>query len=132
MARSPRGPERLKAGFPPGRPAFAHKIGTGSANRGLTTAYNDVGVLTLADKRSYATAVAFLTGSTAAETRAARADLLADLGRAIVRSDRLGCTATSRPTQPLRPAADGGYTAHQPQSSRGAPAPHGKDQSRQP
>jgi beta-lactamase class A len=83
MAQSPRGPERLKAGFPAGS-TFAHKIGTGT-NQGLTTAYNDVGVLTLADKRSYAVA-AFLTGSTADET--GRAGLLADLGRAIVRAVR--------------------------------------------
>ena len=80
MARSPRGPERLKAGFPKGA-TFAHKIGTGSSNQGLTTAYNDVGILTLADHRSYAV-VAFLTGSTAPQ--AARATLLADLGRAVM------------------------------------------------
>jgi beta-lactamase class A len=84
MAHSPRGPERLKAGFPKGS-SFAHKIGTGGTNQGLTTAYNDVGLLTLADKRSYAVA-AFLTGSTADERR--QADLLADLGRAIVRAVR--------------------------------------------
>ena len=84
MAQSPRGPERLKAGFPVGS-SFAHKIGTGGTNQGLTTAYNDVGVLTLSDKRSYAVA-AFLAGSTADET--GRAGLLADLGRAIVRAVR--------------------------------------------
>jgi beta-lactamase class A len=84
MTQSPRGPERLKAGFPKAS-SFAHKIGTGGTNQGLTTAYNDVGILTLADKRSYAVA-AFLTGSTADET--GRAGLLADLGRAIVRSVR--------------------------------------------
>ena len=82
MAQSPRGPERLKAGFPQGS-SFAHKIGTGGTNEGLTTAYNDVGILTLADRRSYAVA-AFLSGSTADE--AARARLLADLGRATARS----------------------------------------------
>jgi beta-lactamase class A len=81
MAQSPRGPERLKAGFPKGS-SFAHKIGTGTS-QGLATAYNDVGILTLADRRSYAVA-AFLTGSTADE--AARARLLADLGRAIGRA----------------------------------------------
>ena len=61
--QSPRGPERLKAGFPKDA-IFAHKIGTGGIDQGLTTAYNDVGIFTLADKRSYAVA-AFLTGSTA-------------------------------------------------------------------
>lgn len=82
MAQSPRGPERLKAGFPKDA-TFAHKIGTSGTFEGRTAAYNDVGILTLADKRSYAV-VAFLTASTAPEP--ARAALLADLGRAIVRS----------------------------------------------
>lgn len=81
LIQSPRGPERLKAGFPKGA-TFAHKIGTGS-NQGLTTAYNDVGILTLPDQRSYAVA-AFLSASRAAE--AERAGLLADLGRAVVRA----------------------------------------------
>ena len=82
MAQSPRGPERLKAGFPKGA-TFAHKIGTGSSGQGLTTAYNDVGILRLPDQRSYAVA-AFLSASRAAE--AERAGLLADLGRAVVRA----------------------------------------------
>lgn len=82
MARSPRGPERLKAGFPKDA-LFAHKIGTGSSFGGRTSAYNDVGIVTLADKRSYAI-TAFLTGSTA--NGQARAGLLADLGRAAVRA----------------------------------------------
>ncbi len=80
MAQSPRGPERLKAGFPKGA-VFAHKIGTSGSDQGLNLAYNDVGILTLADHRSYAVA-AFLSGSTAPE--AARADLLADIGRAVM------------------------------------------------
>jgi beta-lactamase class A len=82
MARSPRGPERLKAGFPKDA-LFAHKIGTGSSFGGKTSAYNDVGIFTLADKRSYAI-TAFLTASTADER--GRAALLADLGRAAVRA----------------------------------------------
>lgn len=82
MANSPRGPERLKAGLPRGA-FFAHKIGTGNSFGGRTSAYNDVGILALADKRSYAIS-AFLTGSTADEPT--RAALLADLGRAAVRA----------------------------------------------
>ncbi len=82
MAASPRGPERLKAGLPASA-HFAHKIGTGDTFEGRTSAYNDVGMLTLADKRSYAIA-AFLTASTADER--GRAALLADLGRATVRA----------------------------------------------
>ena len=82
MASSPRGPERLKAGLPQGV-FFTHKIGTGRSFGGRTSAYNDVGIFTLADKRSYAIA-AFLTASTADE--GARAALLADLGRAAMRA----------------------------------------------
>ncbi|MGH6967145.1 MAG: class A beta-lactamase [Phenylobacterium sp.] len=82
MAHSPRGPERLKAGLPVGV-QFAHKIGTGSSFEGRNSAYNDVGIFTLADKRSYAI-TAFLTASTADER--GRAALLADLGRAAARA----------------------------------------------
>ncbi|HEX5379988.1 MAG TPA: serine hydrolase, partial [Phenylobacterium sp.] len=58
-------------------------IGTSGTDQGLSTAYNDVGVFTLADKRSYA-AVAFLSGATLGQE--ARAGLMADLGRAMARS----------------------------------------------
>jgi len=82
MAHSPRGAERLKAGFPKDA-AFAHKTGSSGTDLGVTAAYNDVGVLTLPDRRSYAVA-AFLTGSTAPEP--ARAALMADLGRVVAAS----------------------------------------------
>lgn len=77
MLESPRGADRLKAGLPRGA-SFAHKIGTSGTDQGLTAAYNDVGVFTLADRRSYAVA-AFLAGSTAPEND--RAALFAELGR---------------------------------------------------
>jgi len=57
--------------------------GTSGADQGLSAAYNDVGIFTLKDRRSYAIA-AFLTGSTAPD--ADRATLFADLGRLAVRS----------------------------------------------
>ena len=82
MRQSPRGAERLKAGFPKGS-SFAHKTGSSGTDLGLTLAYNDVGILTLADHRSYAVA-AFLSGSSADET--ARNTLLADVGRAVAAS----------------------------------------------
>jgi beta-lactamase class A len=82
MGQSTRGAERLKAGFPKGA-TFAHKTGSSGTDLGLTLAYNDVGILTLADHRSYAVA-AFLSGSSADET--ARNTLLADLGRAVIAS----------------------------------------------
>jgi beta-lactamase class A len=83
MLGTPRGSERLKAGLPKDA-RFAHKIGTwGGVEGGLSEAYNDVGIFTLADRRSYAIA-AFLTGSTAPERD--RAALFADLGRVAARS----------------------------------------------
>jgi beta-lactamase class A len=82
MAEGPRGAERLKAGFPP-KSAFAHKVGSSGDDLGLTLAYNDVGILTLPDKRSYAVA-AFLSGATAPE--ADQAALFADLGRLAAKS----------------------------------------------
>ncbi|HEY8003383.1 MAG TPA: class A beta-lactamase [Phenylobacterium sp.] len=85
MLQSPRGAERLKAGMPKDV-RFAHKIGTwGPVAAGLSEAYNDVGIFTLKDRRSYAI-VAFLTGSTAPERD--RAALFADLGRLAVQSVR--------------------------------------------
>jgi beta-lactamase class A len=83
MLGTPRGSERIKAGLPKGV-RFAHKIGTwGGAQGGLSEAYNDVGIFTLPDRRSYGVA-AFLTGSTAPERD--RAALFADLGRLAARS----------------------------------------------
>jgi beta-lactamase class A len=82
MRRTPRGADRLKAGFPPGA-LFAHKPGSSGDDLGLTMAFNDIGILTLADRRSYAVA-AFLSGSTA--SGAAQAALFADIGRLVARS----------------------------------------------
>ena len=82
MTEGPRGAERLKAGFPADA-AFAHKVGSSGDDLGLTLAYNDVGILTLADKRRYGVA-AFLSGTTAPE--ADQAALFADLGRLAARS----------------------------------------------
>ena len=80
MAELPGAADRLKAGLPNGA-RLAHKPGTSGTDLGLTPAFNDVGIFTLADGRSYA-AAAFLIGSTADDK--ARAALLADLGKAFV------------------------------------------------
>lgn len=82
MTEGPRGAERLKAGLP-AKWLFAHKVGSSGDDLGLTLAYNDVGILTLPDKRSYAVA-AFLSGATARE--ADQAALFADLGRLVAKS----------------------------------------------
>ena len=82
MSQTTRGGDRIRAGLPKAV-AFAHRPGASGTDQGLTAAFNDVGVFTLPDRRSYAVA-AFLSGSTAPE--AARAAVFADLGRAAVRA----------------------------------------------
>lgn len=82
LQQTPRGADRIAAGLPKGA-SFAHKPGTSSVDQGLCAAFNDVGIFTLPDRRSYAIA-AFLSGSTASERD--RAALFADLGRVAVRS----------------------------------------------
>jgi beta-lactamase class A len=82
MARTPRGAERLKAGFPKDA-LFAHKIGTSGVDQGLSAAFNDAGILILADHRRYAV-TALLSGSALRETD--RDAFFADLGRVIIGS----------------------------------------------
>jgi len=82
MSTTARGGARLRAGLPTS--AFlAHKPGTSGVDQGLSTAHNDVGVFTLADKRSYAICV-FLSGSTLDE--AARDAVIAQVAAAAVRA----------------------------------------------
>jgi beta-lactamase class A len=80
MRATPRGNDRLKAGFTPGV-AFAHKPGASGSHLGVSTAFNDVGLFTLPDRRSYAVA-AFLSGSTLSTE--GQAALFAELGRLLM------------------------------------------------
>ncbi|HEY8616826.1 class A beta-lactamase [Phenylobacterium sp.] len=82
MLATSRGNDRLKAGLPPGA-RFAHRPGTSGADLGLTTAFNDVGIITLPDRRSYAVA-AFLSGATLSAE--GQAGLFAELGRLVIAS----------------------------------------------
>jgi beta-lactamase class A len=81
LFQTPRANDRLKAGLPKDA-RFAHKPGSSGADQGLTAAFNDVGILVLKDRRSYA-AAAFLSGSTASDE--AQAALFAELGRIMAR-----------------------------------------------
>jgi beta-lactamase class A len=81
MTETPSGPHRLKAGLPKGA-VLAHKTGTARTDLGVTPAINDVGIVTLPDKRAYAVAV-FLSGSTVDE--AASDAAFADIARAMIR-----------------------------------------------
>jgi beta-lactamase class A len=82
MSRTSRGGNRIRAGLP--KDAFlAHKPGTSGVDQELSTAHNDVGIFTLADKRAYSLAV-FLSGSTLDE--AGRDGVIAQVTRAAVRA----------------------------------------------
>ena len=82
MARTTRGAGRIRTGLP--KDAFlAHRPGTSGADLGLSMAHNDVGVFTLADKRSYALAV-FLSGATLDE--AGRDGVIAQVTAAAVKA----------------------------------------------
>jgi len=63
MSHTKTGPQRLKGGLAPGW-TLAHKTGTGQDLAGTVGGYNDVGVITAPDGRSYAVAV--LIGRTTA------------------------------------------------------------------
>ncbi len=63
MSRTRSGPQRLKAGLPPGW-KFGHKTGTGQNFQGMTAGYNDIGIATAPDGTRYAIVV--LLGNTTA------------------------------------------------------------------
>ena len=56
MSTTRTGPQRLKGGLAPGW-KLAHKTGTGQVLGGVGTGYNDIGIVTAPDGRSYAVAV---------------------------------------------------------------------------
>ena len=56
MSRTHTGPNRLKGGLEPGW-TLSHKTGTGQELGGKQAGYNDIGILTAPDGRSYAVAV---------------------------------------------------------------------------
>ncbi len=56
LSRTRSGPKRLKAGVPSGW-KFLHKTGTGQILSGVSTGYNDVGIMTAPDGTRYAVAV---------------------------------------------------------------------------
>jgi beta-lactamase class A len=80
MAATPLGAARIRAGLPEGS-TFAHKTGTGPVNAGVVSAINDIGIITLPDRRRYATAV-FLAGARLPPPACEAA--IADVGRALI------------------------------------------------
>lgn len=81
LGRTRSGPQRLKAGVPPGW-EFLHKTGTGQDLPPVSTGYNDVGIMTAPDGTRYAVAV--MLGETTASIPA-RMQLMQAVSRAVGR-----------------------------------------------
>lgn len=77
MTDTKTGPLRLKAGFPSDA-VVAHKTGNGGTVLGVSPAANDVGLISLKDRRTYAAAV-FVSGTTLDEP--GRDRLIGDVAR---------------------------------------------------
>ena len=81
MERTTSGPNRLKAGVPDYW-KFGHKTGTGQAFAGISTGYNDVGIMTAPDGTRYAVAV-MIADTTA--TVPARMQMMQSISREVAR-----------------------------------------------
>jgi beta-lactamase class A len=79
MIESPTGAKRLKGLLPAGT-VVAHKTGTSGTQRGITAATNDIGIITLPNKRHVAIAV-FVSDSPA--DAATREEVIAKVARAV-------------------------------------------------
>jgi beta-lactamase class A len=80
MSRTHTGPNRLKGGLAPGW-ALNHKTGTGQELGGAQAGYNDIGILTAPDGKSYAVAVMIKLTSVPLPVRMA---LMNDVVRAVI------------------------------------------------
>ncbi|MES2443556.1 MAG: serine hydrolase [Pseudomonadota bacterium] len=101
MQASHTGRQRLRGAVPPGW-QFGHKTGTGQDLRGRTAGYNDVGILTAPDGRSYAMAV--MIGDTPRPIKE-RQELMQAVVAAIVANHR------DAPAAPAQDAADPAWKA---------------------
>jgi len=87
MSRTHTGPQRLKGGLAPGW-TLNHKTGTGQELGGEQAGYNDIGILTAPDGKSYAVAVMMKRTSTPLPVRMA---LMSDVTRTVIaQHDQLG------------------------------------------
>ena len=84
MSNTRTGPRRLKGGLAPGW-TLAHKTGTGQVLGGTQSGYNDIGIITGPDGRSYAVAVMIRHTSAPNPTRMA---LMQNTVRAAIDYDR--------------------------------------------
>ena len=86
MGNTKSGPNRLKGGLKPGW-TLGHKTGTGQVLGGEQAGYNDIGVLTAPDGRSYAVAVMIKRTSTPLPTRMT---LMNNVVRAVIAEHEAG------------------------------------------
>ncbi|HEX3422175.1 MAG TPA: class A beta-lactamase [Sphingomicrobium sp.] len=80
MSHTHTGPNRLKGGLEPGW-TLSHKTGTGQELGGVQAGYNDIGILTAPDGKSYAVAVMIKKTSTPLPVRMT---LMNDVVRAVI------------------------------------------------
>lgn len=85
MGNTRTGPNRLKGGLAPGW-SLCHKTGTGQVLGGVQAGYNDIGILTAPDGKSYSVAVLIKKTSTPLPTRMA---LMQNVVRAVVRQHEM-------------------------------------------
>lgn len=84
MSNTRTGPQRLKGGLAPGW-SLAHKTGTGQVLGSVSTGYNDIGIVTSPEGRSYSVAVMIRRTSAPIPTRMA---LMQNVTRAVINYDR--------------------------------------------
>ena len=85
MSRTHTGPNRLRGGLQPGW-TLSHKTGTGQELGGVQAGYNDIGILTAPDGKSYAVAVMIKKTSTPLSVRM---DLMHDVVAAVIQQHDL-------------------------------------------
>ena len=91
MSQTKTGPRRMKAGLSPGW-SLAHKTGTGPQIGRIQTGYNDVGIVTSPEGRSYAIAVMIRRTSAPIPARMA---VMQNVVRALIRYDHAMASITS-------------------------------------
>lgn len=84
MERTKSGPNRLKAGVPPGW-RFGHKTGTGQELDPVSTGYNDIGIMTAPDGTRYAVVVMIASTTSSIPSRMA---MMQAVSRAVAANHR--------------------------------------------
>lgn len=93
MSETHTGPNRLKGGIAPGW-TLNHKTGTGQVLNGAQAGYNDIGILTAPDGKSYAVAVMIKLTSTPLEVRMT---LMNEVVRAVIAEHDVEAAAAAAP-----------------------------------